>query len=779
MTYNKPFIKVEWEDTPENLTQERIKRVKEYFKDKYNTNDVKIVTKVALNTSNAKLKSLDVSESITDPVYQKNLMKDFITENGIEIKWEMIERLDNKVNGEIDKAVQNKARYNKWYLKKVEFSNFLSFGDGNTINFEDLGGITSVESNPKNYGGKTTATVDLLLYLFFNSTTKGKTTLDLFNDFRDTNVVNVKGYLLIDGVDYIIERTVTRKKNRAGVFTAKSELEFYKIENGKEVNLNGEQRRETEAFITAAIGTQEDFLSTILTTGRNLEDLIDSKPTARGAILTRFLGLESLKAKEAICKSIYSEWSKKLVSNTYNKVQLENDSRDYSESIEESDDKIIELNDNLKDYEQKLKDLGEKRDLVLLSKNKDVDQELINTNPVLLGGEINTIKEKQNKSVLAGNAIVVTEPSEYYSEDDHAMKTKEINTHTITIGATKSEITRNKTLLNQLETGKYCPTCKRELEGVDHSREIEELKTLIEKLGLTSRIEQDLIDALRLEEGVFNILKSEYNEYERNKLRKEKLDLEVERDQLELDKKQKRLDNYESNKNKLIENQEIDKKLIVFKTQIETANGDVRQTNTYIERHKTNIITMNEKIKVNLDLIKKISSEEELVGVFKIYLMVFGKNGISKIIMKNMIPLLNQELHRVLSDSCNFQVELIINEKNELEFLMIDNETRVVKSLSSGSGYEKTVASLALRSVLTKVSTLPKPNIVVMDEVFGKVADENLELIGEFFIKIKNYFEHIFVISHNPLTRNWSDNLIIVGKHDNVSEIETISTKLS
>ncbi len=26
-----PFIKVEWEDTPENLTQERIKRVKSYF----------------------------------------------------------------------------------------------------------------------------------------------------------------------------------------------------------------------------------------------------------------------------------------------------------------------------------------------------------------------------------------------------------------------------------------------------------------------------------------------------------------------------------------------------------------------------------------------------------------------------------------------------------------------------------------------------------------------------------------------------------------------------
>ena len=144
-----------------------------------------------------------------------------------------------------------------------------------------------------------------------------------------------------------------------------------------------------------------------------------------------------------------------------------------------------------------------------------------------------------------------------------------------------------------------------------------------------------------------------------------------------------------------------------------------------------------------------------------------------------MIPLLNQELHRLLCDSCYFTLELNINDKNELEFLMIDNETRVVKSLSSGSGYEKTISSLAIRSVLTKVSSLPKPNIVVMDEVLGKIADDNLEMVGDFFKKIKNYFEHILVISHNPLIRNWSDNIIMINKINNVSSIEYITTKIS
>ena len=781
MNYKDPFIKVEWEDSPENLTHERIKRVKEYFKKKYNTNHVNVITKVALTTSNAKLKSLDVSENILDPIYQKNLMKDFIEENGIDIKWELIERLDNRVNGDIDKSRENKVRYNKWFIRKIEFSNFLSFGDNNVINFDELGGITTVESNPKNFGGKTNATVDLFLYLFFNSTTKGKTALEIFNEYRtDCNEVNVKGYLVIDDTEYIIERKVVRKKSKLGVFSAKGSLEFYKIDGaGEEINLAGEQRRETEVFITEAIGTEEDFMSTILTTGRNLEDLVDAKPTARGAVLTRFLGLESLKMKETVCKEIYSEWSKKLVSNTYNITQLETDNEECETSITESKGQIAKLGVDVTNFEQKLKELGEKRDKVLLSKNKDVDQDLINTNPTRLKAEIDELKTKQTTAQTTAKGILVKEPSTYYSEDDHAVKTKQITDLTISGGGVHGEITRNENLVHQLETGKFCPTCKQELKGVDHSNEIKETKELIVKLKETLANNEKIMTGLKEEEAVFSVLKKEYDSYEREKLRKEKLELEIERFQMDIDKSQKKLDNYDSNKNKLEENQKIDRELVILKTQIDTTSADISQSKIFIERHEANIITRTEKIKTNGDLIKKIKTEEELIGTFKIYMTIFGKNGITKVIMKNMIQLLNQELHRVLSDSAEFQLELNINEKNELEFLKIDNETRVVKKLESGSGYEKTVASLALRSVLTKVSSLPKPNIVVMDEIFGKIADENLELVGELFKKIKNYFEHIVVISHNQLIRNWSDNLIVVKKDDNVSAIESITMKIS
>jgi DNA repair exonuclease SbcCD ATPase subunit len=139
--------------------------------------------------------------------------------------------------------------------------------------------------------------------------------------------------------------------------------------------------------------------------------------------------------------------------------------------------------------------------------------------------------------------------------------------------------------------------------------------------------------------------------------------------------------------------------------------------------------------------------------------------------MKTMMPLINSELQRLMEDSCYFKLLININDKNDVEFLMIDNSTGIEKLMVSGSGYERTIASLALRSVLSKVCTLPKPNIVVFDEVFGKISNDNLEMVSEFFIKIKDYFEKIFVITHNPMVSQWADTIVKIKKENNISKV--------
>ena len=779
MDHNNPFIKVTWEDVPENFTPEKIKRVKSYFQNKYKGKNIQVITKSLINTSDVHLQSLEASDNILDNQYQKNLMKDFINENKITTKWELVDRLDNKVNGEIDKLNENKVRYNKWYIKRIEFSNFLSFGEDNVIDYTTLDGITVIESTPKNFGGKSTSSVDLLMFLFFNSTTKTKTAIEIFNKFSEKDELNVRGEITIDGDDYVIERKLFRKKTKVGEYNVTNKLDFYKKkEDGTIENLTGEQRRETESFIESAIGSEEDFLATIMTTGNNLEQLIESKPTARGQILTKFMGLESLKVKEDVAKGIYNDWSRKLVSNTYNITQLEIDNTTYQDSVINSENENERLNVESLRLGNHLKELEDRRDEVLSSRNNDIDKELINTNPTLLEREIDDLKTIKNASQKNADSVEVIEPKEYYTEEEHEKLTKEINSLLVEGKVDFDAIGRNEGLIKKFEEGTVCPTCNRALEDVDHTDEINKIKELIETLKKNQEERSKKLDILNEQESSFKGLKLEYDTYEKNKLRKARYELEVEQKQLEIDSKQLKLNRYDDNKKKLEENQKIDAEIIALRSKIETANADIRITNNTIEKHKTNISSLKEKIIINNDLIVKIKGEEELGGIFKTYLTIYGKNGISKLIMKNMIPLLNQELSRLLIDSSHFILELNVNEKNEVEFLMIDTETRIVKPLNSGSGYEKTISSLALRSVLTKISSLPKPNIVVMDEVFGKVADENLEMVGEFFKKIKDYFEHIIVISHNPLIRNWSDNVIMIKKEENISSIDYITTKI-
>jgi DNA repair exonuclease SbcCD ATPase subunit len=229
---------------------------------------------------------------------------------------------------------------------------------------------------------------------------------------------------------------------------------------------------------------------------------------------------------------------------------------------------------------------------------------------------------------------------------------------------------------------------------------------------------------------------------------------------------------YEGVQEKIKKNNDIDAQLIKANMRIDELMNEKRGYDRIKVSNNLNIEKYGERIEKNNDIIAKIAEEFEREKLYKIYLDVFGKNGITKMIMKTMMPLINQELQRLLIDSCYFNLEIRISEKNEVEFIMIDNSTGIEKLMSSGSGYEKTIASMALRAVLAKVSSLPKPNILAFDEAFGKISNENLELVGEFFIKIKSYFEKIFVISHNPLINNWADSVVRITKIDNVSKVK-------
>ena len=766
--FENPTIQVVWEDLPENFTQDKIKSVKHYFQKKYNTTNVNVLTKVK-NVEKDTMQSIDVSVNISDTNYQLELLKKFLESKGYGNYHENILLINRMVENKMIEKQEESTQFKKWYIRNIEFSNFLSYGENQRLDFDSLNGIVVIESNPPNFGGKTVLSVDLLMFLFFNETTKTTKAEEIFNRFTDKDKVMVKGEVTIDGEDYIIIRTIERKLSKKGDWNVKTELDFFKkLSDGSLQNFQGEQRRETEAFIKTSIGTKEDFLMTILTTATNLEELLDAKPTARGQVLSRFMGLEFLKTKEETAKEVYSEFSKSKMSNVYSSEQLKTDNEDLNTKIGELTIQIDDIKKELVDIDEKISKGKEYRDDIIKKKHSDIDQEIAILNPENTEQEIKGIDYNRSGFVTKMNELKVVEPSEFYKEEEHDKIKEEYNVVYKDVVRIDTEITSINKLKSSVEGGIKCEHCGIELMNASITNaKIAELDGYI-----THKDQKEgLMQVLTGKEQAFVQLKKEFDEYEKNKLIKEKYELSIESCDLKMGVLKDKLKRYEEIQDKIKQNQQIDSMLIKADLRLDELDGMKRTKNNAITTNEYEIKSKEEKISNNKKLIVKIKEEEEKEKIYKIYLEAYGKNGVSKIIMKTMMPLINSELQRLMEDSCYFKLEIRINDKNEVEFIQIDNSTGIEKLMVSGSGFEKTISSLALRSVMTKICTLATPDIIVFDEVFGKISNDNLEMVAEFFVKIKEYFDKIFIISHNPLVSQMSDCVVKITKENNISKI--------
>ena len=762
-----PYIQVVWEDTPENFTQERIKSVKQYFQKKYNSTNTNVITKV--KTTDDTQQTIDVSVNIMDKNYQKELIKSMLESKGQEQYYDQVMGIDSAVENRLTANDVEVTAFKKWHIKKIEFSNFLSYGENQVIDFDQCSGITVVESDPPNFGGKTVLTVDLLLFLFFNTTTKTQKAEEIFNRFTEKNTVVVKGDIIIDGEEYIIARKIERKKSKIGEWNVKTELEFFKkLADGQLQNFTGEQRRETENFMKTSIGSMDDFLMTIVTTASNLEDLLDAKPTARGQVLSRFLGLEFLKKKEETGKEIYSEFSKGMLSNVYNTESLKQDNDSSTEQIQKLKTEIEESDLKIKDVDLRLQKGQDYKDNLLKSKYSDIDQELIVLNPLKLQSDITDFEGSCETLKGQIKEVKIVEPKDFYHEDKHdevKEQYNEVYKETIKLD---TEIESINKLKSEVEGGIKCSHCGIELmNAAITNTKITELDGLI----VQKNTKTTLMHVLSSKEQSFVQLKKDFDEYERNKLIKEKYEVQLESSELKLGQAKDKLKRYKEVQDKIKKNNEIDTQSVKAGLRIDELINEKRGYEKVQSNNQNQIENFYSRIEKNNGIILKIAEEFEREKIYKMYVEVFGKNGITKVIMKTMMPLINSELQRLLQDSCFFNLEIRINDKNEVDFIMIDNGTGIEKSMTAGSGYEKTIGALAIRAVLSKVCSLPKPNISVYDETWGKVSNDNLEMVGDFFMKLKDYFEKIFVISHNPLISNWADNIIKITKTDNISKV--------
>ena len=154
----KAFIRVDWEDYPENRTVESKNRVKSYFSKKYGVPTTSIKINFIPIIKNKEGKAIDISdgliENIMDEEYQRKLFKEWLDRNETKVDFDRLCKLDDRINEVLFEGEIEDYRYRRWELKKLWIDNFLSYGDNNELDYSNLKGLNIVKSLPENQGGK-------------------------------------------------------------------------------------------------------------------------------------------------------------------------------------------------------------------------------------------------------------------------------------------------------------------------------------------------------------------------------------------------------------------------------------------------------------------------------------------------------------------------------------------------------------------------------------------------------------------------------------------------
>jgi len=767
-------IKVYWDDIPMNYSKEAKLGVRNHFATKYgvNKNNVTVIYRPIKHGVNGDIIEITGAgiENIMDVNYQRSLMQEIIARDGRVVDFNRIIALDDKVNKElnIDLTVKENRKYE---IKWIMINNLLCFGESNYVSFTNMDGLTIVESTPKNTGGKTSFTIDAFKFLFYGNTTKSDKNEDLFNLYSGNDNLSVRGMIKVDE-DVIIERKLKRSRKKDGSWNITNTVNYYEVlPDGSENLMNDENSQITSKKIKESIGNEKDFELLALATEKNLDDLIGLTTTESGKVLTRLIGLEILELKESAARFMYNEFAKKKKSNEYDVITLSGDIIEHEENIEINVDLKTKISKRLSETISEIFKLKGENDKLLISKEK-IDIVITQLNPSRLESDIEQIisdgkllKLKEVKLINDINVIGVV----IFDEDTYNELTKKVTSKTSILAVKNAEVVRLNSVVTGLIDGGVCQSCKQVLTSVNNSEHINTHNNEIAVLKSDILILDTELNEINNKLVKLNETKILIDQKNRLELSRDRTVVEMDSLRNSLVSKRNDLTKYKLNLSAIDFNIRVDSEIDMVKTQLAVCEQTKSETIINIEKLNTGINTLLKTIDDKKILVDKIKKEDEIEKIFKVYIDLVGKKGISKIVLRSVLPIINSELQRLLDDACDFDVEIYMDDKNDVKFLQIKDD--VQKPLKACSGLEKTAASLALRAVLGKLSTLPMPNFITFDEVFGKIAAENIEKLKGLFDKIKGMYDIVFLITHNDLVREWADDTISIVKENNISTI--------
>jgi DNA repair exonuclease SbcCD ATPase subunit len=741
------------------------------------------LTTQRISTFTSSEKTLDASKTLDfrSIEQQKKLLTDFLKQKH-DLKQEELDRV-LEINEQVNKSLKKSEvpRNSMWIPKRFEFENMFSYGKNNFVDFTNMKGTFGLFA--PNASGKSTL-LDSLTYCIFDKCTKTNRGHQVMNS--SSNTFYCKLNFELNGLDYFIERNAKRQNSG----NVRVEVDFYYVdEEGNKISLNGKDRSDTNNSIKNLLGNYEDFVLTTLSTQSNNTGFIDMNQKDRKDLLSQFMDIgvfeelynianETARENAAVLKHFQkTDYESKL-------CEIERNLEQYNKDLKKQNLEKIHADSEKSALTDKLEKLIKQLEYVDTS---IIDEKAISNSIVSSKSELIDLNKAKHILTNELHALAIEIDELHFrvdSVDEKYLKKQleeckqlvtEFNNVNVEKQKLSEHISHKLDKMGKLKELEYDPNCKYCMGNVfvkDAITAKEQIAADREKLQVLENKHKELASSVKkcalIEQSrdsyeevkrILMTLKNKSSELslklERviNKIKSEEDSIKLGEEKLQLRKKQ--LSSIKKNEitNKKIEDTKRDIK--VLDAEIKLLNASLSDLNAQIKITEKSI----EDLRTEIDKRKGLETSHQL---YQYYLEATHRDGIPHEVISVTIPQIEEEVNNILSQLVDFRIVFETDDKNVNAYIAYSEERFWPLELTSGM--EKFVSSLAIRTALINISTLPRPNFIAIDEGFGSLDKSNLGSMSLLFDYLKTQFKFIVIISHIDSMRDVVDSYIEIHK---------------
>ena len=772
-----------------NTTATELKKALAVIHDKYGVVEMSVTRNDSLySTDRVRNKTIQIGDiNNTDVQYQ--LIVDYLNANHI-VDEETLLKIKN-INESLNQDLPEEEVYRNvnWKLKRFEWSNMFSYGEGNIVNFTKLNGIVGMFA--PNAQGKSSL-LDALSFCLFDTCSRAFKAENVLNNKKKDFYCKVN--FEIDGQEYYIERVA--KKQRKG--NVKVDVDFYTIDDiGEKVSMNGDQRRTTDANIRKVIGSYDDFILTALSSQIKNSVFIEKTQKEKKTLLAQFMGLEifdklwttasdEIKDVAAVLKNFKeNDWEKELAEIKEQKKQFKevhtdllNERKEIQSKKKLTENNIITLTKKLKPTDKSVEDIDK------LKENKNVLSDTLSNIDTELG-EVDMRVEKASLFNSELNMKIQSHKDEKTEENFVELEHLESHKKELDIDLDKMKIEVRTKLdkiekLGNLEWDDDCDYCmsnpftldametKKKLEVdkdvvKDYLVKLDDVSEQIKKLYHARERKSDLDDIMIKLQKVLSL---------KNELDSKKVLLEEKRKNIlhQLSSIEEKIIIYYEQEKDIVYNQQIESEMGTKQIELDDINNQHETLNDSINNIFGEIKVVDTKRRSILDNMEKVEELESKYHAYQYYLDAVKRDGVPYELITKALPTIEGEVNNILAQLVDFQMLFEMDGKNINNYIVYDDDN--VWPLELSSGMERFISSLAIRVGLINVSNLPRSNFLAIDEGWGTMDSDNINSVYSLFQYLKSQFQFALIVSHIDSMRDAVDTLLEIKKENSFSNVK-------